>query len=165
MKKSKIFCGFTLIELLVTISILAILGTISITVFFTAQQTTRDGKRLAEISSLARSIEVAKDYQTKKYFYNAQNFAKDYPNGAPEDPLNPSNGRKYCVSVNTSSTTPPASCNINWVSDCPSSCNGASYVTVNQALNDFVTGNVLSWNICASMERATLPHCEKSLTK
>lgn len=157
--------GFTLIELLVVISILAILGTISVAVFFTAQATARDGKRLAEVSSIARSIEVAKDYQTKKYFYNSQTFAKDYPNGIPEDPLNPSNGRKYCVSVNTSSATPPASCDANWISDCPSNCNGVSYITVNQALTEFATGNVLSWNICASMERATLPYCEKSLTK
>ena len=147
------------------ISILAILGTISITVFFTAQATVRDGKRLAEVSSLARSIEITKDYQTKKYIYNAQNFTKDYPNGTPKDPLNSANNREYCVSVNTANSTPPNPCNTNWEADCPDSCNGASYITLNQALADFANGNVLSWNICASMERTTIPYCEKSLTK
>lgn len=157
--------GFTLIELLVVVSILAILGTISIVVFFTAQATARDGKRLAEISFIARSIEVAKDYQTKKYLYNSQNFAKDFPNGTPRDPLNSANNREYCVSINSANNNSPAPCNTNWASACPGSCNGVNYVPINEALAKFATGNVLSWNICASMEKAPLPYCEKSLNK
>lgn len=157
--------GFTLVELLVATSILAILGTISVTVFVTSQMITRDGKRLAEISSIAKSIEVAKDYQSKKYIYNLQSFTKDFPNGTPEDPLNSGNGRKYCISTNTLTNTPPLVCNINWVSDCPGNCNGSNYVSVNQALSGFAAGLILSWTVCASMERAAQPFCEKSLTR
>ena len=50
--------GFTLIELLVTISIIAILSLIAITMFTGVQKSARDAKRIQDIDSIAKNMEI-----------------------------------------------------------------------------------------------------------
>lgn len=50
--------GFTLVELLVVIVILAILGTVGMTVYSSVQKNVRDAKRKADISAIAKAYEV-----------------------------------------------------------------------------------------------------------
>lgn len=52
--------GFTLVELLVVISIIAILSVVGITVFNSAQKSTRDARRKADIDAIAKALEVSK---------------------------------------------------------------------------------------------------------
>lgn len=156
--------GFTLIELLVTISILAILGTITVSIFFNALATTRDGKRMADVIGVAKSLEATRDYTNEVYKYNLDNYKRDFLNGLPADPF-VSSGRKYCISLNTVNKTPPSECNLKWESSCPTECNGSTFVALDEAVANFNNTPVLSWTICASMEKKDTPFCEKSLQR
>ncbi|TXG78350.1 type II secretion system protein [Candidatus Dojkabacteria bacterium] len=49
--------GFTLVELLITISIIAILSTVAITVYTNAQKNARDGKRIEDIKQIQLALE------------------------------------------------------------------------------------------------------------
>jgi prepilin-type N-terminal cleavage/methylation domain-containing protein len=52
--------GFTLIELLVTIAIIAIISVVAVALFGNIQANARDGKRKAELESIANTLEVNK---------------------------------------------------------------------------------------------------------
>ncbi len=52
--------GFTLIELLVTIAIIAIISVVAVALFGNVQSNARDGKRKAELESIANALEVSK---------------------------------------------------------------------------------------------------------
>ncbi len=153
--------GFTLVELLVVISIIAILATISVTVFSAAQGSARDGKRRSEISSIAKSIESAKDYSTGLYKYDATALGNDFPQNAPSDV-------RYCLSwrTGTGNTTPPTAPTTDYASTCPNMANQIGGETFSSAIGNtaFTGGTVTSWTICSSLERAT-PTCVSSLTK
>lgn len=157
--------GFTLVELLVVISIIAILATISITVFSAAQGNARDGKRRSEISSIAKSIEASKDFTTNLYKYDTTTLGNDFPQNTPSDPL-------YCVLAKQASNPPAVSDTV------PPTKPNAAYVTCPQlgyTINDQLTvaigrsafkdGNIASWTICANLERSNTPFCVSSLTK
>jgi len=49
--------AFTLIELMVAVSIVAILATIGLTIYNTAQSSARDGKRTQDISEIQKALE------------------------------------------------------------------------------------------------------------
>lgn len=58
--------GFTLVELLVTITILAILATISISIFFNLQKNSRDTKRKSDLATIQSALE---QYHADQGFY------------------------------------------------------------------------------------------------
>lgn len=156
--------GFTLIELLVVISIIAILATISITVFAGAQASARDGKRISEINSIAKSIESSKNYVTGMYTYNSTTFGDDFPKNAPADD-------NYCVGTKVNAVapfTPPVPPATYPASGCPVMTGGT---VVNGAFSTSYTsgglslGTATSWTVCAKLERTTVPYCVFSLTK
>ncbi len=155
--------GFTLVELLVVISIIAILATISVTVFSAAQGGARDGKRRSEISSIAKAIESAKDYSTGLYKYDATAFGNDFPQNAPSDV-------RYCISwrTGTGNTAPPTAPTADYATTCPTMVGEDvdAHAVFSSAIGvaAFTGGTVTSWTICTSLERTT-PFCVKSLTK
>ncbi|MEK7617293.1 MAG: type II secretion system protein [Patescibacteria group bacterium] len=58
--------GFTLVELLVVISIIAILTTIGLVLFSSAQKSARDAKRIADLNAVRNALELFYN-QTGKY--------------------------------------------------------------------------------------------------
>ena len=66
LKKSK---AFTLVELIVVITILAILSTIAFIALQWYTQNSRDSKRIADIGSIQKSLEI---YITEKWKYPIQ---------------------------------------------------------------------------------------------
>lgn len=79
--------GFTLIELMVVIAIMAILATIGFSVYSGAQKGVRDGRRKADVDSIAKALEQNYDPLKNKYKdITAADFqAKKVPT-PPEDP-------------------------------------------------------------------------------
>lgn len=149
----KRYQGFTLIELLVTITIIAILAVIGVAVFTGAQRNARDGTRRANMESLSKSIESAKDPANTTagaYSYTAALFATDYPGG-----LKDTSAFVYCL-VNNSATADPAA---TWTTSCP-----AGYLTLIDASGVYTTAvsGTSGWKICAPLEGGT-GYCKKSL--
>lgn len=149
--------GFTLIELLVVISIIAILVAISVSVFSAAQQSARDGKRLSQLSSLAKSIESSRDYTTppQKYGYSNADFLNDFPKGI-DDAL----GYDYCVTSVTTPGTPAVTLapTLVQITGCPANWQPAISGIPN-------SGSATSWSACVKLERRTAPACQTSLSK
>lgn len=171
--------GFTLIELLVVIGIITIIVGIATASFRTASATMRDGKRKADITALAKSMEAAKNYATGMYFYKSTALMKDFSR-VPVDPLYiPSTERNYCIQVSGDSSIPPTEPTTNWTScnngDSENDCVPEPIVTprcehyyINIWSMQGITlrqGNVKSWTLCASMERESTPFCIKSLNR
>lgn len=166
-KTSKNSQGFTLVELLVVIVIIGILATIGVTVFGNAQASARDGRRKSEITSLAKSIETAKDYGvgTQVYKYDSTIGGNDFPRGIP---VTDSKTKAYCVSTLTGSTTPPTAMSSNDTSVACSNTSG--YVDLNTSIttatgNNLGAGLIQSWTLCARLEAGSTPFCVSSLTK
>lgn len=163
MKKSS---GFTLVELLVAISIISILGTVSISVFSQAQNNTRDTKRKAEVSSLAKSIEVGKDFERGIYKYDNARIAKEYPHGIPYSGPKGESGEAYCIKTAAdTSKQAPADMTTNTFG---SSCND-NYVTLQTSVegttaNNLGAGDVRAWTLCARLESGSKPYCLSSAT-
>lgn len=61
-QKIKNYNGFTLVELIVVIVILAILATIAFLSFSSQSGSARDSTRLADISSIKKSVEMYNVY-------------------------------------------------------------------------------------------------------
>ncbi|MDO8570479.1 MAG: prepilin-type N-terminal cleavage/methylation domain-containing protein [Candidatus Daviesbacteria bacterium] len=152
--------GFTIIELLISISIIAILATIASVLYISTQATARDSRRITEIINISQAIEFNRDVNSKFYTYNTTSANRDFVGGLPQDPLD---NRKYCVSLNSSNSTPPNACDINWQTNCLNSCNGANYITLDDALTILATNSIQSWTICTSMERANKPFCRQNI--
>lgn len=88
--------GFTLVELMVVISIVAVLATISFTLFQSTQASARDAKRRMDIDAVANSLEIHYDPATGTYPVSLD--ASWFSNKTiPEDPLNTSG---YIYSTN-----------------------------------------------------------------
>ncbi len=97
-KKAKLNAGFTLIELLVAISIVAILGTVGLVVYSSAQKGARISKRAEDLKSIQTAIELFKQ-STGKYPVQSASFAcvaslsgvnalaPSYMPSIPQDPL------------------------------------------------------------------------------
>lgn len=158
--------GFSLIELLVTISIIAILGTIGISVYSAAQQSARDGKRKSDINQIAKAIETGNDPTARVYKYLSTDRDNDFPRGFPGDPTA---GNLYCIAVSTSSYTPPTTITgtTTWTTSCPASTTvlNTSITTNETGKLGFTTPDIKSWQICASLERASGSYCLTSTFK
>lgn len=143
--------GFTLVELLVVISIIGILSTIGIVSFTRVQQIARDGKRVADIDSIAKSLETAKDFSTGIYY---NKLSTDFPNGIPTDPKGIT---RYCICYSNTKCT---------ISDAPTSWSTSCYALW-QPISDSLTftSNVKSWKLCAKKESSNTVYCQHSLEK
>lgn len=139
--------GFTLVELLVVISIIAILGTIGFTIFATTQKTARDGKRIADLDAIAKSLESSRDFTTNTY---VNRLAADFPNGIPTDPKGTTS---YCIS--TSTTQSKIAAPAVWTSGCPTGWSAVSSTA-------FATGTK-SWTVCAVKENNNTVECRYSI--
>ena len=154
--------GFTLIELLVVISIIAILATISISVFSTAQRSARDGKRLADLDTTARTLEASKDYTSGDYY---NNLSADFPKGVPSDPTS---GKSYCLYYSLALTpVPTLGVGTSWTAACPTPGVGVTNAGLATPFpTPAVAGSgVKNWMICASKENPNVPICQNSLQK
>lgn len=116
-KKNKV--GFTLIELMVAIAILAILATVGIVMYGTAQKAVRSSKRAQDLDALKTALEL---YKNATGYYpshtaantfvcittplNAANFTPTYMPILPADPLDGSNpGGSNCYQYASSGTS------------------------------------------------------------
>lgn len=133
--------GFTLVELLVVISILAILGTIGTSYFINAQRNTRDTKRILDLTNIAKSLEISKNFNTRIYYNKlSTDFVK-----MPTDPLSPT--KEYCIKVATTEQNILSPTRAEWINGCPD-----GWVKV---ANDIDFTGVKSWNICSYQENST----------
>lgn len=69
-------CGFTLVELLITVSIIAILASIGISVYSSLQKNARDGKRQSDLRSIQSALE---QYYADRFYYPPLNSSATCP--------------------------------------------------------------------------------------
>ncbi len=141
--------GFTLIELLVSITIVAILAGIGVSVYSGAQATARDSKRKLDINTIADSMELYYGH------FKANQYAGLCQSGFQSDQVTPtySCGKEWFT--NASLPTDPN--NIDnlryyWCSTLP--CNDAN--ATKQLLSSSggqPPPNQAVWFICANLER------------
>lgn len=158
--------AFTLIELLVTISIIAILAVIGISVYGNVQKSARDGVRRAELTSLAKSIEVSRDLAAQMYSYSSTNYASDYGSTKPKDPSNGTPTYCYATSTGASPTMPGNPTAWATTSGCPTlpaaiagSTTGWSTLVDNSGV--FTATGIIGvkyWKICTLLEGGTAPN-------
>ena len=97
--------GFTLIELLVTISIIAVLSTIGLTIFSGVQSKARDSTRKQDLNKLATALEIY--FQNNSQFITSQNqtcnstdtntfYTAITPYISGVVPKDPKTGTQYC---------------------------------------------------------------------
>ncbi|MDO8429118.1 MAG: type II secretion system protein [Candidatus Daviesbacteria bacterium] len=149
--RSKSF-GFTLIELLVVISIIAILGTIGVTVFSGAQTTARDGRRRGDIESIAKALEIKKGSSSYYNSLTGGDFAEgNIPKGTTTYP--------YCVRLDPTVPVPKVYSSATWdTAYCPDvdSSVQLEYTPINNNQSLTITASTLYWRVCAKMEDATI---------
>jgi prepilin-type N-terminal cleavage/methylation domain-containing protein len=144
--------GFTLIELLVTIAIIAIISVVAVALFGNIQADARDGKRRAELESLANALEVNKTSGGGNYnpILAAQLAGSTFP-GASTTATDPQ-GYPYCVAGNATSTPPTAiSALTGWATTlaCP-----AGYTVMSGTQPPATT---VSWTLCTRLENKGTP--------
>lgn len=166
--------GFTLIELMVVVTIIAILSVVGISLYTTAQKNARDGIRRAELTSLGKSIESSKDPTAARYTYIASQYAADYPQNKPKDPLKASGGPWYCIATDNS-VVPDAPTAAQWPSGtCPTGVGTFTYTSLvddqsaygtdaaNGLVNTAAPAGTAHWRICAKLEVSGAPFCVPS---
>jgi len=92
--------GFTLIEILIVVTILAILGTLTFSMFTSARERSRNGRRKADLETIRSALEM---YRTDLDVYPTTvdllepNYIKELPKDPQtgEDPLNPDVSYRY----------------------------------------------------------------------
>lgn len=89
--------GFTLVELLVVITIIAILAVVGISAFSAAQKTARDGRRRADVDSVAKAMESHFNPTTGSYIALDPAF---FASGAT--PTDPSSNAAYSATLTNS---------------------------------------------------------------
>lgn len=113
--KVKNVFGFTLIELMVAISIIAILATVGLVVYSTAQKSSRISKRLQDLQAIRTSIEL---FKTATGFYPSVTTAGTFvclesltgnnslvPNYMPQIPKDPiQSGATNCYQYTSDGT-------------------------------------------------------------
>lgn len=168
--------GFTLIEILVVISIIAILAVIGVSVYSGAQANARDGKRRAEVASIAKSIEASRDPVAGTYSYTTTEYNADFKNNKPKDPSDPS--RKYCISTNQTTNDSPTATgtivtgtgNVGCATfTCPAAigtapANTCATVEISGSLSAGITGTTAAkgWTICAVLEKGGTTVCHSN---
>lgn len=135
--------AFTLIELLVVIAIIAIISVVAVSLFSNVQSDARDGKRRAELESIANVLEVNK--QTAGYVApQAANFGGgNFPGGSTTRAMDPSN-YPYCIAAPTAAD--PVATNFTTTPTCTATgfalIDGTAFTSTNQP----------SYKICTRLE-------------
>ena len=89
MKKKKRNKGFTLVELMVVMAVVGILAGLTLTAFFGARKTARDGQRKADLEQIRSALEM---YRTDEGSYPTTPASLS---GYIELPSDPVAGRSY----------------------------------------------------------------------
>lgn len=147
----KNFLGFTLIELLVSITIVAILAAIGVSVYSNAQASARDSRRKQDIDVIADAMEL--------YFghFKANEYAGLCQSGFQSDLITPTYACDKKWFTNASLPTDPTNTGVYsyyWCSTSP--CNDSNLTK--QLLSSSGAQpppNQASWYICANLERGT----------
>jgi prepilin-type N-terminal cleavage/methylation domain-containing protein len=147
--------GFTLIELLVTIAIIAIISVVAVALFGNIQANARDGKRKAELESIANALEVNKDTTTGFYTkpVKGQFGGGVWPGQTATSgtaALDPQQF-PYCILTATNGTSPTGTSVVTGWSTTPTcaTTNGGSMI--NDGLAAFSSVN--AWTICTRLEQ------------
>lgn len=117
---------------------------------------------MAELVSLAKSIEVTKDRLSGIYSYSLAQFNNDYQI-KPADPLRNPSASFYCVSI--SSTGVPEG-PFSWSSgqNCP--LEPAGFTTLIDSSTNYQGEDILNgvkyWKVCARLEVSGSPFCAAS---
>jgi prepilin-type N-terminal cleavage/methylation domain-containing protein len=149
--------GFTLIELLVTISIIAIISVVAVALFGNIQADARDGKRRAELESIANALEVNKSNSGGPYnpILASQFGGGVFPSGTTTVADDPQ-GYPYCIAASLTTTPPTAITNGQigtWTtSACPNPPTGYNTITGTTPANTTV-----SWTLCTRLENKGTP--------
>ncbi len=149
--------GFTLIELLVTIAIVAIISVVAVALFGNIQQDARDGKRRAELESLANALEVNKSGGGGNYnpILAAQLAGSTFP-GASTTATDPQ-GYPYCIGASATTTPPGVAIVANFVLS-PIGCAGAGGTAGYTVMSGTQPANTtVSWRLCTRLESKGSP--------
>ncbi|MBI4036029.1 type II secretion system protein [Candidatus Daviesbacteria bacterium] len=102
--KNRLESGFTLVELLVVVAIIAILSTIGLTIFTSAQTNARDARRKADIDAIANALETTRAPAT---VYYTSLPASGFSGGVvPVDNADTANKAHYCIRTSIAATVP-----------------------------------------------------------
>lgn len=148
--------GFTLIELLVTIAIIAIISVVAVALFGNIQKDARDGKRKAELESIANVLEINKSGAGGPYLPidNTDFGGNAYPGTVANIASDPQ-GYPYCISVSTSVAIPnlPAGTS-GWASGTTAGAMGCPSGSPTYVKLDGTTpaSNTVAWRICTRLE-------------
>ncbi|MGH2508027.1 MAG: type II secretion system protein, partial [Ktedonobacteraceae bacterium] len=85
-RSSKLAAGFTLIELLTVIAIIALLSSIILASLQTAQQKSRDAKRISDLKNIELALAVYYNDHDGEYPATLAGLAPDYLSVLPTDP-------------------------------------------------------------------------------
>lgn len=160
---SNIRTGFTLVELMVVIAIMAILATISFSIFSGVQNNARDAKRREDIIAIANALEVNKVQGAITYpqilsTYFAGNVVPTEQAGyVPRYSLvSPNAPRVTAIQLNTGAAWPVDTANISTAqfTTVPAASPLIS-VTVAAAIPAFTT-NFTVFQLCARLESGTI---------
>lgn len=160
--------GFTLVELLVVVAIIAILSTIGLTIFTSAQANARDARRKADIEAIANALETTRSPGTL-FYTNLPTTA--FSGGAvPVDTTT----AKYSIRTSTVTTVPDNP--TTWAATsanptAPAAATGESAWTSIPSTgfsatavpfgNGTAASNIISWKVCARLETGTF-YCKPS---
>ena len=150
--------GFTLIELLVTIAIIAIISVVAVALFGNIQQDARDGKRRAELESLANALEVNKSGGGGNYnpiVATTMLSGGTFP-GASTTATDPQ-GYPYCIGTSVTTTPPGVAVVANFVLS-PIGCAGGGGTAGYTVMSGTQPANTtVSWRLCTRLESKGSP--------
>ena len=151
--------GFTLIELLVTIAIIAIISVVAVALFGNIQADARDGKRRAELESLANALEVNKTGGGGTYnpiVASTMLGGGLFPSGSSTRADDPQ-GYPYCIGASATTTPPGVAVVANFVLS-PIGCAGGGGTAGYTVMSGTQPANTtVSWRLCTRLESKGSP--------
>lgn len=169
MTQKKLSKGFTLVELLVVVAIIAILSTIGLTVFTSAQANARDARRKSDIDAIAKVLETQRAPGT--VYYLSLPSAGFSGGAVPVDNAGVAGKPNYCIRTSTAVTAPADGIPWTVTATCPTgpavvagesawTAIPSTGLAVGTGTAPFVTSTI-SWKVCTRLETGTI-HCKAS---